>query len=202
LIGQLFGGSAFTKDYVLGLEDYSKATWWQNFIASTAGAVSSITVAAPLDTIKTRIQNANFETRVSGVVVIRDLLKNEGPSALFKGLTPKVCVLSFWFSENRVNGLIDLGRRTKVDFQLYIGADTYSIGRQIRVVGYWIRFVCIEYLMCIPLGMPVVIWSSCITAWYIGSVARLSMDNNPAYSLNGLREDMKASFGLYLQETL
>jgi hypothetical protein len=28
------------------------------------------------------------------------------------------------------------------------------------------------------------------------------MDNNPAYSLNGLREDMKASFGLYLQETL
>jgi len=96
---QLFGGSAFTKDYVLGLEDYSKATWWQNFIASTAGAVASITVAAPLDTIKTRIQNANFETRVSGVVVVRDLLKNEGPTALLKGLTPKVSLYHFWFSE-------------------------------------------------------------------------------------------------------
>jgi hypothetical protein len=80
-----------TKDYVLGLEDYSKATWSQNFVASIAGAVASITVAAPLDTIKTRIQNANFERKVSGVTVIRDLIKDEGPRAFFKGLTPKVC---------------------------------------------------------------------------------------------------------------
>ncbi|CAG7847703.1 Mitochondrial GTP/GDP carrier protein 1 [Serendipita indica DSM 11827] len=90
----LFGGSAFTKDYVLGIKDYSKATWWQNFIASTAGAVASITVAAPLDTIKTRIQNANFETKVHGAVVFRDLIKNEGPTALFKGLTPKARISS------------------------------------------------------------------------------------------------------------
>ncbi len=62
---KLFGASAVTKDYVLGITDYSKATWTQNFIASIAGAVASITVAAPLDTIKTRIQNANFETNVS-----------------------------------------------------------------------------------------------------------------------------------------
>ena len=79
-----------TKDYVLGVSDYSKATWTQNFIASVSGAVASITVAAPLDVIKTRIQNANFEHKVSGVTVMKDLLKHEGPSALFKGLTPKV----------------------------------------------------------------------------------------------------------------
>ena len=75
---------------MFGLTDYSKATWSQNFVASVAGAVASITVAAPLDTVKTRIQNANFEHKVSGVTVIRDLVRNEGPSALFKGLTPKV----------------------------------------------------------------------------------------------------------------
>lgn len=79
-----------TKDYVLGVSDYSKATWTQNFIASVSGAVASITVAAPLDVIKTRIQNANFEHKVSGVTVMKDLLRHEGPSALFKGLTPKV----------------------------------------------------------------------------------------------------------------
>lgn len=79
-----------TKDYVLGVTDYSKATWTQNFIASVSGAVASITVAAPLDVIKTRIQNANFEHKVSGVAVVKDLLKHEGPSGLFKGLTPKV----------------------------------------------------------------------------------------------------------------
>lgn len=79
-----------TKDYVLGVTDYSKATWTQNFIASIAGAVTSITVAAPLDVVKTRIQNANFEHKVSGVTVVKDLFRHEGPSALFKGLTPKV----------------------------------------------------------------------------------------------------------------
>ena len=36
---QLFGGSAFTKEYVFKLEDYRTATWYQNFIASIAGSV-------------------------------------------------------------------------------------------------------------------------------------------------------------------
>ncbi|KAI0762176.1 mitochondrial carrier [Trametes elegans] len=89
----LFGASAVTKEYVFGIEDYRKATWGQNFVASVAGAVASITVAAPLDTIKTRIQNANFESKVSGAAVVRELLKNEGPGALFKGLTPKILVV-------------------------------------------------------------------------------------------------------------
>ncbi|OCH88160.1 mitochondrial carrier [Obba rivulosa] len=89
----LFGASAVTKEYLFGIEDYSKATWAQNFVASIAGAVASITVAAPLDTIKTRIQNANFESKVSGMTVVKDLIKNEGPTALFKGLTPKILVV-------------------------------------------------------------------------------------------------------------
>ena len=91
---QLFGASAVTKEYVLGVTDYSKATWGQNFIASIAGAVASITVAAPLDTVKTRIQNANFERKVHGMTVVKDLIKNEGPTAFFKGLTPKVSNLA------------------------------------------------------------------------------------------------------------
>lgn len=89
----LFGASAVTKDYVLGVSDYSKATWTQNFIASIAGAVASITVAAPLDVVKTRIQNANFENKMSGVTVVKELMKHEGPGALFKGLTPKILVV-------------------------------------------------------------------------------------------------------------
>ena len=94
---QLFGGSAVAKDYLFGITDYSKATWGQNFVASVAGAVASISVAAPLDTIKTRIQNANFESKVSGMTVVKELVKHEGVGALFKGLTPKVCCLFFFF---------------------------------------------------------------------------------------------------------
>jgi len=89
----LFGGSAFTKEYLFGLQDYSAATWTQNFVASIAGAVASITVAAPLDVVKTRIQNANFETNLRGAAVIREMIKNEGFGAFFKGLTPKILVV-------------------------------------------------------------------------------------------------------------
>ncbi|UZJ53192.1 hypothetical protein CBS101457_002512 [Exobasidium rhododendri] len=89
----LFGGSAFTKEYLFGLEDYNKATWGQNFVASIGGAVASITVAAPLDVVKTRIQNANFESTTGGVTIIKDMIKNEGFSSFFKGLTPKILVV-------------------------------------------------------------------------------------------------------------
>ncbi|KAH9483537.1 Mitochondrial GTP/GDP carrier protein 1 [Psilocybe cubensis] len=106
----LFGASAVTKEYVLGVSDYSKATWGQNFIASIAGAVASITVAAPLDTVKTRIQNANFERKVHGVTVVKELIKNEGPTAFFKGLTPKILVVGpkLVFSYTLAQSLIPL----------------------------------------------------------------------------------------------
>lgn len=44
----LFGGSAAMKDYVFKLEKYSDATFFQDSMASVAGAVASITVAQPL----------------------------------------------------------------------------------------------------------------------------------------------------------
>lgn len=93
-ITQLFGGSAFTKGYFFGLNDYNKATWFQNFIASIAGASASLLVSAPLDVVKTRIQNRNFENPEGGFKIVSDMMKNEGPSSFFKGLVPKVCFFS------------------------------------------------------------------------------------------------------------
>ncbi|KAJ7467976.1 mitochondrial carrier protein [Mycena latifolia] len=51
----LFGASTVTKEYVLGIKDYSSATWTQNFIVSEsiAGAMC--------------IQNVNFENKVTGL---------------------------------------------------------------------------------------------------------------------------------------
>ncbi|OBT90950.1 hypothetical protein VE02_00174 [Pseudogymnoascus sp. 03VT05] len=104
----LFGGSAFTKGYLYGLEDYNKATWFQNFVASIAGASASLIVSAPLDVIKTRIQNRNFENPESGMKIIRDMIKKEGPSSFFKGLVPKLLmtgpklVFSFWLAQTLI----------------------------------------------------------------------------------------------------
>ena len=86
----LFGGNAFAKEYILGLKDYSQATWSQNFISSIVGACSSLIVSAPLDVIKTRIQNRNFDNPESGLRIVKNTLKNEGVTAFFKGLTPKL----------------------------------------------------------------------------------------------------------------
>jgi hypothetical protein len=44
----LFGGASLVKDRVFKIEDYSKATFFQNFCASIGGAVASITVSAPV----------------------------------------------------------------------------------------------------------------------------------------------------------
>lgn len=86
----LFGGNAFAKEYILGLKDYSQATWSQNFVSSIVGASASLIVSAPLDVIKTRIQNKNFENPESGFTIVKNTLKNEGFTAFFKGLTPKL----------------------------------------------------------------------------------------------------------------
>ncbi|KAH3680645.1 hypothetical protein WICMUC_000202 [Wickerhamomyces mucosus] len=86
----LFGGNAFAKEYILGLKDYSQATWSQNFISSIFGASASLIVSAPLDVIKTRIQNKNFENPESGVQILKKMLQNEGITSFFKGLTPKL----------------------------------------------------------------------------------------------------------------
>lgn len=86
----LFGGNAFAKEYILGLKDYSQATWSQNFVSSIVGASASLIVSAPLDVIKTRIQNKNFDNPQSGFNIVKTTLKNEGITAFFKGLTPKL----------------------------------------------------------------------------------------------------------------
>jgi hypothetical protein len=89
----LFGGSALCHYGVFGLNDTKDASVLQNFAASIVGAVASITVAAPLDVVKTRIQNRPFDSPESGVTIIRNLVRNEGAGAFFKGLTPKILVV-------------------------------------------------------------------------------------------------------------
>lgn len=104
----LFGGSAFTKEYLFHLNDYNKASWFQNFIASIAGASASLLVSAPLDVIKTRIQNRNFENPESGFRILSNMAKNEGLSSFFKGLVPKLLmtgpklVFSFWLAQTLI----------------------------------------------------------------------------------------------------
>ncbi|KAF7846302.1 hypothetical protein BT93_L4650 [Corymbia citriodora subsp. variegata] len=104
----LFGGSAWAKEKLFKLEDYNAATWGQNFVASVAGASASLIVSAPLDVIKTRIQNRNFENPESGFRIVSNMMKTEGITSFFKGLTPKMLmtgpklVFSFWLAQTLI----------------------------------------------------------------------------------------------------
>ncbi|KAI5195865.1 hypothetical protein E4T39_08004 [Aureobasidium subglaciale] len=104
----LFGGSAAAKEYFYKLSDYNSATWFQNFVASIAGASASLVVSAPLDVVKTRIQNRNFEAKESGFRIISNMAKHEGLTSFFKGLTPKLLmtgpklVFSFWLAQTLI----------------------------------------------------------------------------------------------------
>lgn len=59
-------------------------------MASIAGASASLLVSAPLDVIKTRIQNRNFDNPESGFRILTNMARQEGFSSFFKGLVPKV----------------------------------------------------------------------------------------------------------------
>lgn len=85
----LFGGAALAKQ-LMGIQD-GKATWLQDSAASVCGATASITVAAPLDVIKTRLQSGT--TSKPGMTLIAELVRDEGPSAFFRGLWPKLLVV-------------------------------------------------------------------------------------------------------------
>ncbi|KAH7089511.1 guanine nucleotide transporter [Paraphoma chrysanthemicola] len=104
----LFGGSAVAKEYLYKLTDYNTASWSQNFVASIAGATASLVVSAPLDVIKTRIQNRNFENPESGFRIVSNMMKHEGFTSFFKGLTPKLLmtgpklVFSFWLAQTLI----------------------------------------------------------------------------------------------------
>jgi hypothetical protein len=89
----LFGGNMAAKNAMGVGEDGVMATWTQDAIASCVGAIASITVAQPLDVIKTRIQKRPFDSPESGLTIFRRLMQNEGMSGLFKGLTPKIIVV-------------------------------------------------------------------------------------------------------------
>lgn len=92
----LFGGNALVKEQIFKLENYADASIFQDVVASTTGAVWSLTLSSPADVIKARVQRASLSgsgEAVRGRDVLRELLQKEGPLALFRGLGTKTAVV-------------------------------------------------------------------------------------------------------------
>lgn len=82
------------KEY---LQDYHKSevlpAWETSCIGLISGALGPLS-NAPLDTIKTRLQKTTYASNESGMVRIvkigKQLIKEEGTAALYKGITPRI----------------------------------------------------------------------------------------------------------------
>jgi len=89
----LFGTSAFVKEFVFGLDKHKDATFLQTMASAGAGCVSSTLVACPFDVVKTRIQSGSFGDQ-GGIQIMRNIVKQEGVGAFFKGVMPKVLTVA------------------------------------------------------------------------------------------------------------
>jgi hypothetical protein len=86
--------------------------------------------------IAARIQNANFEQRQSGMTIIRDLIRNEGPSAFFK--VRRVFVSrADWHrragtdaqaAQHRTQADLFIRRRPELDVRLFGTVDYFWLG--------------------------------------------------------------------------
>lgn len=73
--------------------------------------------------IKTRIQNKNFENPEGGFKIVGNMMKNEGISSFFKGLTPKVSLLCV-INNTITNEYLASYDRTKASFLFLASPDT------------------------------------------------------------------------------
>jgi len=86
----LFGASTLLKSKLYNLDINDKATLGQHFVCSSGASTACIAVSSPMDVIKTRIQNKDFSTKISGRKIVFDIVRNEGFGAFFKGIGPKL----------------------------------------------------------------------------------------------------------------
>lgn len=85
----LFGGSAATKEYLFNIHGRAPSLF-ETFVASAVGSIGSLMLSSPFDVVKTRVQNQSFGSKLTGAEVVASMIRKEGFSSFFRGITPKL----------------------------------------------------------------------------------------------------------------
>ena len=65
---------------------------------------------------QTRIQNQDFESRVGGMTIMKEMMKHEGLGGFFKGFTPKVRRATLFSNERHLKEyFVGPGRGAKIE---------------------------------------------------------------------------------------
>jgi len=89
----LFGVNSLVKESLKG-KDKKDTSVFEFILSSTAGSVTSILVACPLDVVKTRLQSGKFDAaKTSMISAVIKIQREEGFGAFFKGSVVKVLTI-------------------------------------------------------------------------------------------------------------
>ena len=89
-IGNLYFMNSLIREYYFKESNQRKLSFNQYLFISFFTTNMSIFLTSPFDVIKTRMQNKNFGKQPLVTNLLYSLIKNEGFTALYKGLIPKL----------------------------------------------------------------------------------------------------------------
>ena len=136
----LGGGGAATQPAAPAAAEAAKVAGWKQIAAGTVGGVCQVLTGHPFNTVKARIQSSSTPT--SGMAVLKDLMKHEGPRGLYKGMgsplvgTGVMCAVVFHANGAALNafaGVDDPSRTDDVPLSLVAAAGATAGAMQVGV---------------------------------------------------------------------
>ena len=92
-MGNFFMINSIVREFIFNKHDPWNLTFTQYVFSSTCASFCSITSSSPFDVIKTRVQNKDFGKKSNSLMVVKDIIKNEGIGAFYKGLGTKLITI-------------------------------------------------------------------------------------------------------------
>tara|TARA_Y100000389_G_scaffold202121_2_gene246593 strand:+ start:2742 stop:3602 length:861 start_codon:yes stop_codon:yes gene_type:complete len=89
-MGNFFMVSSSIREYYYNKQNQWDLQYKDYVLIGTISSFFSITTSSPFDVIKTRIQNKNFGEYTNSYHIVKDIIKNEGPYAFYKGIVTKL----------------------------------------------------------------------------------------------------------------
>ena len=93
-IGNFFFINSTIREYIFQKENQRELKFKDYVFTSLCSSIISVTISAPFDLIKTRIQNKNFGQKVNSLILTRDIIKYEGYKSFYKGLNTKLLIIT------------------------------------------------------------------------------------------------------------
>ena len=92
-MGNFFMVNSIVREFIFDKQTPWGLSYSQYIFSAAIASACSISSSSPFDVVKTRVQNKDFGQNSNSYVVIRDIMKNEGYKAFYKGLGTKLVTI-------------------------------------------------------------------------------------------------------------